>query len=32
MNEWEIIQGDWMKKFDDYRKGISKKFLKFLKL
>ena len=24
MKEWEIIQVDWMKKFDDYREDISK--------
>ena len=36
MKEWEIIQGDWMKKFDDYREDISKELdvikrrLKFL--
>ena len=36
MKEWEIIQGDWMKKIDDYREDISKELdvikrrLKFL--
>ena len=36
MKEWEIIQGDWMKRFDDYREDISenldliKRRLKFL--
>ena len=36
MKEWEIIQDEWMKKFDDYREDFSKeldvikKRLKFL--
>ena len=36
MKEWEIIQGDWMKNFYDYREDISKELgvikrrLKFL--
>ena len=36
MKEWEIIQGDWMKRFDDYREDITKELdvikrrLKFL--
>ena len=25
MKEWEIMQGDWMKKFNGYREDISKK-------
>ena len=24
MKEWEIIHGDWIKKFDDYKEDISK--------
>ena len=25
MKEWEIIDGDWVKKFDDYKKDINEK-------
>ena len=24
MKEWEIIHGDWIKKFEDYKEDISK--------